>query len=390
MEQHVKEFESLVELLEDLDREGITGLDRARNVENFLMRKSRLHGKPYCASFELTPLCNFDCKMCYMHLTKEQMQHEGRLLTTEEWLDIAQQTVGMGVRHIDLTGGECLSYSGFEKIYTYLINQGMHVSVLTNGQLITDRHIELFKRFKPSVVQISLYGSNPEAYVKVTGRDGFQDVMNAVNRLRTAGIHVCMSVTPHRYMQEDVAAMLDLLHDLRVDYTIGSSILPARPETGRDIADYVVDTDAYIEICKLESRYREALAAQYSLTQPKSYKFALKGQDSLDGPPCTAGTANFHINWKGEMMPCAAFHSVRYSVLTEGLERAWYAVRDTMKSYQIPQECRECNLQKVCVGCAAEKGGGQLNGPVNPYVCSRMRASMTASTALTTELSQCT
>lgn len=53
MEEQVKEFGSLCELLEDLDREGITGIDRARNVENFLMRKSRLYGKPY-GGFEVS------------------------------------------------------------------------------------------------------------------------------------------------------------------------------------------------------------------------------------------------------------------------------------------------------------------------------------------------
>lgn len=347
------------------------------------MRKSRLYGRPYCASFELTPLCNFNCKMCYMHLTKEQMEREGRILTTEEWLDIARQTVEMGVRHIDLTGGECLAYPGFAEVYAYLINQGIHVSVLTNGQLISDQHIELFKRLKPSSVQISLYGSDSEAYVRVTGRDGFQDVINAVERLRGAGIHVCMSVTPHRYMQEDAPQMLDLLHKLRVDYTIGSSILPARPETGRDIADYVVDTDAYIDICRLETQYREALAQKYSLTPAEPYRFLLKGQHSMEGPPCAAGTSNFHINWKGEMMPCAAFYSVRCGALVVGLERAWIVIRDTMKQFHMPIQCKECSLVNNCTGCAAERTGGQINGSVNPYVCRRKKALLVSAAAYT-------
>ena len=373
VEQRVKEFESLAELLEDLEREGITGIDRARNVENFLMRKSRLHGRPYCASFELTPLCNFDCKMCYMHLTKEQVQREGRILSTEEWLDIARQAVDAGVTAIDLTGGECLTHPGFREIYLYLINRGVHVAVLTNGQLITDEHVQLFRKYKPSVVQISLYGSGSAGYINVTGKDGFRDVMNAIALLKSAGIHLKLSVTPNRFMRDDAAAMLDLLHEINVDYSIASTTLPARPETGREIENYIIDNAAYISISKLETEYRKSLSKIRSTEPVRAYNFRIKGQETFVGAPCAAGAAHFHINWKGEMTPCIGFHAVTKSVLDEGVEAAWVWIRETMRAYQPPAACKTCEYRKACVGCAAEKSAGKLNGSVNPWVCRRQR-----------------
>ena len=42
---------------------------------------------PYDVFYELTPRCTFDCKMCYVHLTREQMG-DRRELSTEEWLRI--------------------------------------------------------------------------------------------------------------------------------------------------------------------------------------------------------------------------------------------------------------------------------------------------------------
>lgn len=342
------------------------------------MRKSRLYGKPYCASFELTPLCNFDCKMCYMHLTKEQMEASGRMLSTDEWLSIACQAVDLGVTSIDLTGGECLSYPGFTEIYLYLVRHGIHVSILTNGQMITREHVRLFSEYKPSVVQMSLYGSNREAYVRVTGRDAFDDVMNAVSMLKEAGIRVRFSVTPHRYMQDDAPAMIDLLHRLNIDYTIGSTTLTARPETGREIADYIVDNQAYVEICKLENDYRRMRASDQSLKHQKPFSFRIKGQNGFEGPPCAAGSAHFHLNWKGEMMPCIGFHTVTRSVLNEGVEAAWRWIRDTMKTYRLPKECGNCKYNEVCIGCSAEKSAGALHGPVNQWVCKRLKASISS------------
>ena len=373
MVQQVKLFESVTELLEDLDSNGITGIQKVRHVESFLMRKSRLHGRPYCATFELTPLCNFDCKMCYMHLTSEQMRLNGRMLTTEEWLDIARQAVDAGVTNVDLTGGECLTYSGFKEVYLYLISRGVHVSVLTNGQLISQEHVQLFTKYKPAVVQISLYGSSEEAYFNVTGKKAFQDVITAVKQLERAGIRVRMSVTPNRFMQDDASALLDLLHKMNVDYSIGTTTFPARPETGRDIANFIVDNEAYVRICKLETEYRKSLAERLSLESVKPYLYRIKGQETFEGAPCAAGTAHFHINWKGEMTPCIGFHAVTKSVIDSDLETAWKWIREQMMQYRPPQECQSCAFQNDCNGCAAEKSGGVLNGALNTWVCKRQK-----------------
>lgn len=373
VEQQVKEFESLVELLEDLDREGITGIARVRTMGNFLLRKSRLQGKPYSASFELTPLCNFSCKMCYMHLTKEQVQREGRILSTEEWLDIARQAVDAGVMNVDLTGGECLTHPGFAEIFRYLVERGVHVSVLTNGQLLHDKHIELFTRYRPVVVQISLYGSNSEGYVRVTGKDAFSDVLNAINQLKEAGIRVSLTVMPNRFMKDDAPAILDLLHSLNIDYRIGMTTLPARPETGRQIEEYIIDNEAYVDICKLEEEYQIRMAEKYSLPPSKRYDFRIKGQDQFVGIPCAAGAAHFHINWKGEMQPCVGFHGITRSVLEDGLDSAWVWIRELMKQYSTPSECQSCEYKKSCVGCAAEKTSGVFNGSINKWVCKRLK-----------------
>ena len=57
---------------------------KQKELMQFLDIKARDKGIPMGGHFELTPLCNFDCKMCYVHLTKEQL-HGRPLVTAEEW-----------------------------------------------------------------------------------------------------------------------------------------------------------------------------------------------------------------------------------------------------------------------------------------------------------------
>ena len=68
MADPAKGHEFLVRLKEQGDK-------RHRSFDtlfDFLDRKAREKGIPLNGQFELTPLCNFDCRMCYTHLTKEQ------------------------------------------------------------------------------------------------------------------------------------------------------------------------------------------------------------------------------------------------------------------------------------------------------------------------------
>ena len=370
MEKQIKEFDSLIDLLEDLDREGIAGEEKREKVDRFLLLKSRVHGRPYSAAFELTSRCNFDCKMCYVHLNEAQIQKEGRVLTTEQWMDIARQTVDAGVNLVELTGGECLTHPGFFEIYTYLVQRGVRVAVFTNGQLISDEIVRLFQQYPPSMVQISVYGSSPEAYVKVTGRDAFQDVMDAIAKLKEAKINLTLAVTPNRFMQKDVEPLLELIHSWGLRYRIGSSTLPARPETGREIADYIVDNEIYHQISKLEKEFWKN--KNDSATVPKSsYRFSVKGMKNEIGIPCAAGAATFQINWKGEMTPCPAFFTVTKSVLDSSIEEAWQCIRKAMRTWQEPAECGTCPDKIRCMGCPGEKTSGVLNGSVNLWVCKR-------------------
>ena len=57
-------------------------------------------GIPLSASFELSPLCNMNCRMCYVRLSKEEMKEKGRLRTAREWLELARQMRDAGTLFI--------------------------------------------------------------------------------------------------------------------------------------------------------------------------------------------------------------------------------------------------------------------------------------------------
>ena len=43
-------------------------------LTEYLYRRATAAGLPLSGTFELTPLCNLDCRMCYVHLNKDQLK----------------------------------------------------------------------------------------------------------------------------------------------------------------------------------------------------------------------------------------------------------------------------------------------------------------------------
>lgn len=370
MEQQVKEFDSLIELLEDLEREGIGGVQRYRAINGFISLKARYRDIPVSGTLELTPFCNLDCKMCYVHLNKNQIKEGERLLTVDEWKEIIRQAVDAGMMFATLTGGECLTYPGFKEIYLYLMSLGVHPDVFTNGKLLTVDMVQFFAEHPPGVIQVSLYGSNEDAYERVTGHRAFQQVIDGIKMAKQAGLNVYIAITPNRYMQDDAADLLACVHSLEIPYVIGTCTLQARPETEREFQDYAIDTEAYFSIHRMERDYYTAHSTAQNLKMvPQCYP---KERKKLAGLQCGGGHSAFQVTWRGELTPCTAFSSaVHYSILARDFDKAWQLVRDAMANYRTPRECENCENSRYCDSCPGEISLGELNGSVNKAVCKR-------------------
>ncbi|MGN0479535.1 MAG: radical SAM protein, partial [Hominenteromicrobium sp.] len=147
-------------------------------AEQVLRAKADQNHIPLGGSLELLPLCNMDCKMCYVRKTKAEMDAEGRLLTCDEWLKIADEAVQEGLLFLLLTGGEPLLYPEFPRLYAALAQKGIILSVNTNGTLIDEAYAELFSQYGCRRLNITLYGKDDATYAELCRNPkGFTQVM---------------------------------------------------------------------------------------------------------------------------------------------------------------------------------------------------------------------
>ena len=355
---------SLRELLRELDEQGVTDYRRYRAVRQYLGFKARAKNLPISGSFELTPLCNLDCKMCYVHLQREQLDG-ARLLTADEWQNIMQQAIDAGMMFATLTGGECLTHPGFREIYQFLREKGVEVGILSNGLLMDAETAAFLAQNPPAYIQITLYGASEEAYERVSGRRAFARTLENVRRMRDAGLALRVAVTPNAFMT-DGEAVVRLLHAEGIAFTVNAGLMQPREETGRKLADAALDE--YVAMLRL----RRELEGE--LPEPECDPDALPDSGSGQTQPekgvrCGGGRSGFAIDWRGGMRPCNTFPCEAQSVIELGFAEAWRRTNQTALNFPRPAECEGCAYESVCKHCAAEHAAGAPAGHASPSIC---------------------
>lgn len=340
--------------------------DKTDSFYTYMNQKARIVGIPLSGTFELTPRCNLDCKMCYVHLTENQIQKP--VLTKEQWISLIDQACENGMLFATLTGGECLIYSDFCEIYEYLQSRGVLVTVLTNGVLLDSKMINWFIERPPRRIQVSVYGSTPEAYDKVTGHtDAFICVDRALEELRKSGLSYNIAITVSKNMLDDFDKLYHYC-DSKNPNAIRMTTLPLQPrtETGRKFESFALTLDEQaslfrsrvdVENCETQS------PVQVNRPDPKGLPRV--------GVNCVAGRSAFAVTWDGRMVPCNGFEFTESFPLQEGFAKAWENIHMKAVKYIMPVECFDCSLYYACPHCPAIHWQFSGEGHMNSFLCEK-------------------
>lgn len=159
---------------------------------------------PISGTFELTPRCNFNCRMCYVHLPESEIGRHGRELTAKEWIRIATEAKDAGTTWLCITGGEPLMHPEFETIWRELNQMGFFITLQTNASLVP-RFEKLFQECPPRACKITLYGSSDQVYVDVCQIEkGFTRANAGIQMLRQMKIPIELVSTVIRQNLDDV------------------------------------------------------------------------------------------------------------------------------------------------------------------------------------------
>ena len=349
-------------------------------VTEYLYRKAAAAGVALSGTFELTPVCNMDCKMCYVRLSRQDQEAIAPLADAKRWLKLAEEAKNEGMLYLLLTGGEPFLHPQFRQILEGLHRKGLLITINSNGTLIDADTVEWMKNCPPVRINISLYGASNQTYQRLCGNaQGFTQVTRAIALLREAGIPVKLScsLTPHN--AADLPAMVSFAKENNLVLQVATYMFPPVRKDGamvgkndRFTPEEAAYYMAYANYLQLGPERFAAKDGTYPDPDQMQEDCALPG----DGVRCRAGKCSFWITWQGQMTPCGMFPADGTpNVFEMPFPTVWEQVKQAVAQIRLPAQCAVCKAKNTCHACAAmvitESG---CFDQIPQYRCDMMRA----------------
>ena len=323
----------------------------------YLHSRAYAAGVPVSATFELTARCNFNCKMCYVHL-QDSALCKSEEKNAEWWINLGKKAVEEGVVFLLLTGGEPLLREDFKEIYTGLSKLGFVISINTNGYLITDEIVQLFKKNPPTRLNISLYGASDETYENVTTVPAFSRVIENVKKLSSMGIDIRFNGSFTSLNACDAEKIFNISRELGVhmkgtQYMFPQVLVGGKPGENpcrlspQDAAKKRVE---WLKLIYTPEEYKKRLKAM--IDGVDAFELSCDEECGEGKVRCRAGKSSTWVNYRGEMCFCGvAGHP--FSIDEFGFKGAWEKVKELSASIRTPAKCEACKYRNICCVCAA-------------------------------------
>lgn len=288
---------------------------------------------PLSILWELTNNCNFNCPFCYIN-TDEAKRFP--YIRGNEWKVIIDALIKKGMLFCCLSGGECLLHPEFSEIYKYLKQNGVLVTIFTNGSLLNRDILDLFKEYKPYKVEISIYGSSDKVFKRTTNcakQWQAKMILDVAEQLKENDINVKCKSPITTLNSEDIIEIQKWCRTHEIDYYVSEEILPSNEGVSRD--NFVIKSDKTKRVKKHTNEVHQF-----------GYK---KAWD------CSAGKYAGVIGCDLNFYPCLSAVGIkRFTYPLElGIEKAIEMHNEQVKkdSGKILDFCKGCEFYSSCNKC---------------------------------------
>ena len=285
-------------------------------------------------------------------------------MDTYRILSVIDEITEAGCLYLLITGGEPLLRKDFPEIYSHAKNNGLLVTIFTNGTSITQSVLRLFNDLPPYVVEISLYGATAATYEKITRVPGsYERCLHGIRQLLDHRINVrlktiLMTLNSHEFYDIETLANI-----FGVKFRFDAAIFPRldgdKSPLGLRVSPQEAIEKEFSDDCRIKQWEK-----YFQRTQERSITDRLY--------ICGAGVTGFHINPYGDLQPCIMVKNIVYNLSHNSFAEGWHnfisRIRD--KKAGNVYSCTKCAYRHLCGFCPAfsawEKGAEDVR---SEYLC---------------------
>jgi radical SAM protein with 4Fe4S-binding SPASM domain len=248
---------------------------------------------------------------------------------------------------------------------------------------VTPRHVELFRRYPPRDVEVTVYGATQATYERVTRRPGsFAAFRGGLDLLVDRGVPVRLKAMVLRSNVHELDEISRFCRQRTKDFYRFDPFLHLRYDGSREHNEAIrAERLAPAEIVAIERADRERFGALVRQCEPL-FRPASPNAAGNRLFRCGAGVGTFTVGYDGTFRLCSSLchpetiYDLRAGTLAEAYRQVVPRVRGMDSDRpEFLEHCGGCGLADLCLCCPAHAAleTGQMDGWV-PYYCECARA----------------
>ena len=312
---------------------------------------------PIKIQWKITNKCNLKCKHCYLG------KLDGFELPFEKADEIADTIINSNVMEVTISGGECLTYKGIEKIIKKFLINGIKVDVFTNALLlknVLDKIDSDILNKSALLFYVSVDGLK-SSHEQIRGKNTFDKTIENIKYAIEKGYPVVTNTVINKINYCDIMDMIVLLKQMGVkDVQLSNLIVQGSADNSMKISlseqmalkekinDLYKEHPEFGYIYYSEVPDSDGVRKVYSLSNGKK---AFIGNDNWK---CTAGVARVTIDSNGKVYCCPFIKDSYLGDLNkENLSEVW----DNVNRFKFLKRLSEENTDRVCLAIKQGKKG---------------------------------
>lgn len=312
---------------------------------------------PIKIQWKITNKCNLKCKHCYLG------KLDGFELPFEKANEIADTIINSNVMEVTISGGECLTYKGIEKIIKKFLINGIKVDVFTNALLlknVLDKIDSDILNKSALLFYVSVDGLK-SSHEQIRGKNTFDKTIENIKYAIEKGYPIVTNTVINKINYCDIMDMIVLLKQMGVkDVQLSNLIVQGSADNSMKIS--LSEQMALKE--KINDLYKEHPEFGYIYYSEvpdsdgvrKVYSLSNGKKDFIgnDNWKCTAGVARVTIDSNGKVYCCPFIKDSYLGDLNkENLSEVW----DNVNRFKFLKRLSEENTDRVCLAIKQGKKG---------------------------------
>jgi radical SAM protein with 4Fe4S-binding SPASM domain len=258
---------------------------------------------------------------------------------------IIGESVDEGCLWLLLTGGEPLIRTDFREIYLQAKRRGMLITVFTNGTLIDAEAADFLAEWRPSSVEVTLYGATQKTYEDITRvRGSYKRCMQGIEFLLQRKVPLTLKTMAMRQNIHEIPMMREYAERIGLEFRF-DPLINARLDGDRGPFSSRLGVEDVLRLDREDGmrwREMEKLCREDAGDPASAMLYS-----------CGAGDTSFHVDPYGNLCMCVMARNQSYDLRDGRFGEGWSVFLRSVKARSPGTEnrCSTCGLRSLCGQC---------------------------------------